>query len=61
MSVYSPRFLDVIRDNPQIAQLELIEITGLTRRGVEWNLPQLKVKGVIISVSVPTRACMPEG
>ena len=27
-----------------------MEITGLTRRGIEWNLQQLKAKGIIIRV-----------
>ena len=42
--------IDAIRNNPQITQLKLMEITGLTRRGIEWNLQQLKTKGVIMRV-----------
>ena len=39
--------LNMITKNPKIKQNELAEITGLTRRGVEWNLNKLKTKGLI--------------
>ena len=39
--------LDAIRANPGITQQKLIEITGLTRRGVEWNMKKLKEESVI--------------
>ncbi len=29
--------IDAIRNNPKITQQKLMEITGMTRRGVEWN------------------------
>ena len=32
---------------PKITQKELIEITGLSRRGVEWNIKRLKEKNAI--------------
>lgn len=41
------KIIEAIRDNPQITQKKLINATGLTRRGIEWNLQQLKAKGVI--------------
>lgn len=36
-----------IKSNPSITQKKLVEITGLTRRGIEWQIKQLKEKGVI--------------
>jgi ATP-dependent DNA helicase RecG len=36
------RILVLIKDNPQITQKKLMVKTGLTRRGVEWNLKKLK-------------------
>ncbi|MBU1166004.1 winged helix-turn-helix transcriptional regulator, partial [Candidatus Micrarchaeota archaeon] len=33
------------RKNPRITQKELMTETGLTRRGVEWNLSKLKNEG----------------
>ena len=41
------KILDVIKSNPKITQKELAKITGLTRRGIEWNLSKLKNDGVI--------------
>jgi ATP-dependent DNA helicase RecG len=41
------KILDAIKSNPKITQNELAEITGLTRRGIEWNLAKLKEKGII--------------
>jgi ATP-dependent DNA helicase RecG len=41
------KILDIITNNPQITQKELVEMTGLTRRGVEWNLAKLKAEGLI--------------
>lgn len=39
------KILALIEANPRITQKELIEKTGLTRRGVEWNLSKLKEEG----------------
>ncbi|MDO9538365.1 MAG: ATP-binding protein [Thermoplasmata archaeon] len=39
------KIIAAIRENPRISQRELGEITGLTRRGVEWNLKKLKAEG----------------
>ena len=41
------KILSMISNNPKITQTELIEATGLTRRGVEWNIEQLKLKKII--------------
>jgi len=41
------KILGAITNNPLITQIELSEITGLTRRGVEYNLSKLKAKGLI--------------
>ena len=41
------KILEAIKKNPKITQNELVEITGLTRRGIEWNLAKLKEKGII--------------
>jgi predicted HTH transcriptional regulator len=39
------KILELIGSNPSITQKELMEKTGLTRRGVEWNLSKLKERG----------------
>lgn len=36
------KILSLIKDKPNITIKELQEITGLTSRGVEWNLAKLK-------------------
>ena len=41
------KILDAIKSNPKITQNELMEVTSLTRRGVEWNLAKLKQKGIL--------------
>jgi len=41
------KILALIKENPNITQKELAAKTGLTRRGVEWNLKKLKDDGVI--------------
>jgi len=41
------KILNLIKDNPRLTQVELSAKTGLTRRGVEWNLKQLKQKGIL--------------
>jgi len=41
------KILDAIKSNFKITQNELMEVTSLTRRGVEWNLAKLKEKGII--------------
>jgi ATP-dependent DNA helicase RecG len=41
------KILNIISNNPHITQAQLAEITGLTRRGIEWNIQQLKAKGLI--------------
>ena len=41
------QILEAIANDPRITQNELVKVTGLTRRGVEWNLSKLKTKGLI--------------
>jgi ATP-dependent DNA helicase RecG len=41
------KIIEEIIKNSQITTQELILITGLTRRGVEWNISKLKEKGVL--------------
>jgi ATP-dependent DNA helicase RecG len=41
------KILGLIAGNPQITQAELAEMTGLTRRGIEWNLSRLKDQGLL--------------
>jgi Fic family protein len=41
------KILNALQDNPKITQAELKKITGLSRRGVEWNIQKLKNEGVI--------------
>jgi len=41
------KILTLIKDNPTITQKELMVKTGLTRRGVEWNIKKMKKEGVI--------------
>jgi ATP-dependent DNA helicase RecG len=39
--------LESIKDNPNINREELSQVTGLSIRGVEWNLAKLKEEGKI--------------
>jgi len=41
------KILDAIRDNPKVTQNQLAKITGLTVRGVEWNMKKLQKTKVI--------------
>ena len=41
------KILNVLRDNPKTTQAGLVRITGLSRRGVEWNIAKLKADGII--------------
>jgi len=41
------KILTLIKANPRITQKEIMKRTGLTRRGVEWNLRKLKETGRI--------------
>ena len=36
------KILGLIKLNPQITQKQIMQETGLTRRGVEWNLRKMK-------------------
>ena len=39
--------VSAMNDNPSITQQQLVKTTGLSRRGIEWQLNQLKAKGII--------------
>jgi len=41
------KIIFLINENPRITQEELSQKTGLTRRGIEWNIQQLKKKGIL--------------
>ncbi|MFH1432578.1 MAG: ATP-binding protein [archaeon] len=41
------KIIELIKENPRITQKELEEKTNLSRRGVEWNIQQMKSKGII--------------
>ena len=41
------KILNAIKNNSKITQNKLMEVTSLTRRGVECNLAKLKEKGII--------------
>jgi len=38
------KILRAMKENPKITIMELTKQTGLTRRGVEWNIDKLKKK-----------------
>ncbi|MDR1022920.1 MAG: putative DNA binding domain-containing protein [Prevotellaceae bacterium] len=41
------KILELLQNNPYTTQEELVKSTGLTRRGVEWNISQLKANGLL--------------
>jgi ATP-dependent DNA helicase RecG len=41
------KILDLLKKNPYITQKELVNIVGLSRRGVEKNISILKAKKII--------------
>ncbi|MHB2153650.1 RNA-binding domain-containing protein [Calditrichota bacterium GD2] len=41
------KILHAIKENPEITTLQLAELLGLSRRGIEWNLARLKKQGKI--------------
>ena len=41
------KIIEMMNGNPQVTIKELVELTGLSRRGVEWNIQQLKTNGLI--------------
>ncbi len=41
------KIFSLIKADPHITQKQIIDKTGLTRRGVEWNLRKLKNEGRI--------------
>jgi predicted HTH transcriptional regulator len=44
------KILDIIKNNPKVTQKELSNLTNLSRRGVEWNIAQLKQKGILTRI-----------
>ena len=44
------KILALIKENPQITQIELSKQIGLSRRGIEWNISQMKRNGLITRV-----------
>jgi len=41
------KILAIINEKPEITIKELVQLTVLSRRGIEWNIQQLKIKGLI--------------
>ncbi|MDP2921212.1 MAG: ATP-binding protein [Candidatus Omnitrophota bacterium] len=41
------KILALIKENPGVTQQEISKKTGLTRRGIEWNLKRMKDEGLI--------------
>ena len=41
------KILKFLEANPSATQEEIVSVTGLSRRGVEWNLKELKKSGRI--------------
>ena len=37
------KILSAIKQNPKVTQQQLADITGLSRRGVEWNLKKCRL------------------
>ena len=47
------KIIELIKDDPQITQSEMAAKTGLSRRGVEWNIKELKKEGNVRRVGPP--------
>gem|GEM_PF-5427712 len=41
------KILAIIKETPEITIKELAELTELTVKGIEWNIEQLKAKGLL--------------
>ena len=41
------KIIQSINDNPKVTTAELAEIVDISSKGVEWQLKQLKEKGII--------------
>lgn len=41
------KILKALRGNPKTTQADLARLTGLSRRGIEWNITKLKSEGRI--------------
>ena len=44
------KILELLKENPGMSIPELAEKTGLTAKGIEWNLAKLKQEGVIARI-----------
>ena len=44
------KIIALIKENPKITQAELADLTGLSRRGIEWNIQQLKSLGLLTRI-----------
>lgn len=49
------KIIEAVKNNPFITQKELAQITGLSRRGVEWNLQQLRKNRIVLRVGPDKR------
>ena len=45
--ILKEKILEAIRENPKITQKQLAAVSGLSLRGVEWNMSKLKNEGKI--------------
>lgn len=45
--VTAEKIIEIIKENPKITTAELALRTGLTVKGIEWNIRELKEKGVL--------------
>ena len=41
------KILSAIKQNPKVTQQQLADITGLSRRGIEWNLKKMQSLKII--------------
>ena len=47
------KILDLIRANPGITTVEMAEEIGLTAKGIQWNISELKKKGRLRRIGPP--------
>jgi len=51
------KVLSLMAADPRVTQQELMDKTGLTRRGIEWNLKKLKASGRIRRIGPDKGGC----
>ncbi len=51
------KIIELIKGNPRITTAELAMRTGLTVKGIEWNIRELKEKGVIRRIGPDKGGC----